>query len=133
MVLYPSANFGNEYGVVLSGYGMQSTPAFNELPNLEAKLAASRKAIERLHPGHGKDLQSPIYVAWEKIPFSQGAWITGATDYYKSPYKTFLEPDGRIYFAGDFCSHLLTWQEGAALSAQRTIEMISKRVRTAKA
>ena len=133
MVLYPSANFGNEYGVVLSGYGMQSIPAFNELPNLEAKLAASRKAVERLHPGHGKDLQSPIYVAWEKIPFSQGAWITGATDYYKSPYKTFLEPDGRIYFAGDFCSHLLTWQEGAALSAQRTIEMISKRVRTAKA
>jgi monoamine oxidase len=44
-------------------------------------------------------------------------------------YKEFLDPDGRVYFAGDYCSHLTTWQEGAALSAQRAVEMIAKRVR----
>jgi monoamine oxidase len=41
----------------------------------------------------------------------------------------FLKPDERIYFAGDYCSHLLTWQEGAALSAHRTVKMIGDRVR----
>jgi len=134
MVWYPSGYLHNEFGVLLSGYGMQSIAAFNELPNLESKLTASRAAVERLHPGHGKDLQRPMYVVWEKIPFNQGAWISGASgEYHKGPYQAFLEPDGRIYFAGDFCSHLLTWQEGAALSAHRTVNMISERVRTAKA
>jgi monoamine oxidase len=133
MVWYPSAHFHNEYGVILSGYGMQILPAFNQLPNVEAKLAASRAAVERLHPGHSKDLRSPMYVHWEEIPYSRGAWISGASgEYYKSPYRAFLEPDDRIYFAGDFCSHLLTWQEGAVLSAHRTIQMIADRVRTEK-
>src|SRR5262245_12852888 len=133
MVWYPSAYFHNEYGVLLSGYGMQSLPAFNQLPNVEAKLTASRAAVERLHPGHGKDPRSPMFVHWEEIRFSQGAWISAASgEYYKGPYKAFLEPDDRIYFAGDFCSHLLTWQEGAVLSAHRTVQMIAERVRSAK-
>jgi monoamine oxidase len=133
MVWYPSGYLHNDFGVLLSGYGMQSIPAFNELPNVEAKFAASRAAVERLHPGHGKELHNPMYVVWEKIPFNQGAWISGASgEYYKGPYKAFLEPDGRIFFAGDFCSHLLTWQEGAALSAHRTVNMIAERIRIAK-
>jgi len=74
-----------------------------------------------------------MYVVWEKMPFSQGAWISGASgEYYKGPYKAFLEPDDRIYFAGDFCSHLLTWQEGAVLSAHRTVQRIAERVRSTK-
>jgi monoamine oxidase len=133
MVMYPSGNLQNTNGVLISGYGMQSIAAFDELPSAEAKLTASRRAVERLHPGHGKDLHNPMYIAWEKTQFSQGAWISGSGDYYKGPYKAFLEPDGRIYFAGDFCSHLLTWQEGAVLSSHRTINMISEHVRSARA
>jgi len=71
---------------------------------------------------------------WEKVPFSQGAWVGqygGA--YFSGPYRAFSEPDDRIYFAGDFCSHVLVWQEGAALSAHRTVSMIGQRVRAAKA
>lgn len=134
MVWYPSGDMHTDIGVLISGYGMQSIPAFNELPNVEAKLAASRAAVERLHPGHGKDLHSPMYVLWEKIPYNQGAWISGASgEYHNGPFKAFLEPDQRIYFAGDYCTHLLTWQEGAALSAHRTVKMIAEHVRLARA
>ena len=132
MVWYPSGKMHSDMGVLLSGYGLQSLPAFNQLPNMEAKIAASRAAVERLHPGHGKDLNSPMYVVWEKIPYDQGAWI-GTAGYYSGPYKAFIEPDERIYFAGDHCSHVVTWQEGAALSAHRTVKMIGERLRAAKA
>jgi monoamine oxidase len=129
MVWYPSAKMHTDTGVIISGYGMQSVPAFDKLPDTQAKIDASRAAVERLHPGHGKDLHNPMFVVWEKIPFSQGAWISGASgEYHKGPYNAFLQPDDRIYFAGDYCSHLLTWQEGAALSAQRTVKMIGERV-----
>ena len=129
MVWYPSGKMHTDTGVLLSGYGLQSLPAFNQLPNLEAKFAASRAAVELLHPGHGKDLTSPMFVNWEKIPYNQGAWISAFGDYYTGPYRAFLEPDERIYFAGDHCSHVVAWQEGAALSAHRTIKMIGERVR----
>jgi monoamine oxidase len=132
MVWYPSGKMHSDRGVVLSGYGLQSLPAFNQLPNTEARFAASRAAVETLHPGHGKDLSSPMYVAWEKIPYNQGAWISSFGDYYSGPYRAFLEPDDRIYFAGDHCSHVVAWQEGAALSAHRTVRMIGDRVRSAK-
>jgi monoamine oxidase len=79
---------------------------------------------------NGKDLHNPMFIVWEMVPFSQGAWISGASgEYHKGPYTAFLKPDERIYFAGDYCSHLLTWQEGAALSAHRTVKMIGDRVR----
>jgi monoamine oxidase len=133
IVMYPSGNLHDDLGIVVAGYGMFNIPAFNELQTTEAKLAASRAAVERLHPGHSKDLHSPVYVAWDKIPYNQGGWVTAAGDYYSGPYKAFLEPDGRIYFAGDYCSHLLTWQEGSALSAHRTIKMISEHHRAARA
>jgi monoamine oxidase len=133
MVWYPSGKMHTDTGVLLSGYGLQSLPAFNQLPNVEAKFAASRAAVELLHPGHGKDLSSPMYVVWEKIPYNQGAWISSFGDYYTGPYRAFLEPDERIYFAGDHCSHVVAWQEGAALSAHRATRLISERVRTVKA
>jgi len=133
MVWYPSGKMHSDVGVLLSGYGLQSLPAFNRLPNLEARLAASRAAVEMLHPGHGKDLNSPMYVVWEKIPYNQGAWISSFGDYYSGPYRAFLEPDERIYFAGDHCSHVVAWQEGAALSAHRVIQMIGERVRSVSA
>jgi monoamine oxidase len=126
-VWYPSGGLLSEKGVLVAGYGTESGE-FGRLASLEAKFAASKAAVEKLHPGRGKELTKPLYVAWAKIPFNLGSWIRG-DGYHEGPYKEFLIPDGRIYFAGDYCSHLTTWQEGAALSAQRAVEMITKRVR----
>jgi monoamine oxidase len=48
--------------------------------------------------------------------------------YYDGPYNEFIEPDERFYFAGDHCSHLNAWMEGAALSAHRVVRLIHERV-----
>jgi len=37
-----------------------------------------------------------------------------------------LEPDGPICMAGDHVSHIVGWQEGAALSAHRAVSQISQ-------
>jgi monoamine oxidase len=37
-------------------------------------------------------------------------------------------PDRRIYFAGDHTSHIVGWQEGAAFSAIRAVNMIGQKV-----
>jgi monoamine oxidase len=128
-VWYPSGGLFSEKGVLVAGYGAD-TGEFGRLPTIEAKFDVSRAAVEKLHPGRGQELAKPLYVAWGKIPYSLGSWVRG-NGYHDGPYQEFLQPDDRIYFAGDFCSHLTTWQEGAALSAQRAVEMIAARVREA--
>ncbi len=139
LVWYPSGRLFSDTGVVLSGYGPESNTEFGRLASVEAKLAASRAAVEKLHPGYGRELGKPIYVSWGKIPYNLGSWVgnsprgPGDEGYYGGPYKEFIQPDDRYYFAGDHCSHINAWMEGAALSAHRALTLISERVKTDKA
>ena len=115
-------------------------------------MRASRLSVEKLHPGHGKELEKPVYVGWAEVPYQEGSWIAtfgpgeveqeaadvdvaGAAlgvEKMNSGYRTLLEPDGPIYFVGDHMSFLVGWQEGAALSSLRAIRMLSERVKAAK-
>ncbi len=147
LVWYPSARFFSERGVVIGGYSIEEPPslgalpdllrktdlslrdstvngyAFASLPSVQAKLDASRRSIELLHPGHGKDLSKPIYVSWGHIPHNLGSWIGFEWNDEKT-LQTLQTPDRRVYFAGDHTSHLVGWQEGAALSAYRVINQL---------
>jgi monoamine oxidase len=131
-VWFPSAGLFSPRGVLVSGYGFDSPPPFDQL-SLQEKFAASRNSIERLHPGHGKELEKPIYVGWAKVPHNEGSWIDSYGFDNGAGYETLLAPDGPIYFAGDHVSHITGWQEGAALSALRAVQMISDRVKAARA
>jgi monoamine oxidase len=138
-VWYPSARLMSKRGVLISGYAMENWDAFGKLPSHEAKLAASRAAVEKLHPGKSKELEKPMYMCWGKVPYSLGSWVSRGPDYppadesayYDGPYRELIVPDDRIYFAGDHCSHIIGWQEGAVLAAQRAITMIVSRVNQA--
>jgi monoamine oxidase len=141
----PSAGLFSERGVLVSGYGFDSTPEFDRL-TLEQKFALSRQSIEKLHPGHGRELEKPIYVGWKHVPWNEGAWVemygpgdsadpgfAAQQDPLGPGYKTLIQPDGPIYFVGDHVSHILGWQEGAALSSIRAVQLISDKVRAARA
>jgi monoamine oxidase len=136
-VWYPSAKLMSKRGVIVSGYAIENFTDFGKLPSYEAKIAASKAAVEKLHPGKSKELEKPIYMSWGKVPYSLGSWVSRGPDYppsandnayFRGAYKEFIVPDGRIYFAGDHCSHIIGWQEGAALAAQRAITMIVDRI-----
>lgn len=136
IVWYPSALLMAPRGVLVSGYSMENWDDFGKLPSNEAKIAASRAAVEKLHPGKGRELEKPIYMSWGKVPYSLGSWVTRGPNYpptdeeayFNGPYRELIVPDDRIYFAGDHCSHLIGWQEGAILAAQRAITMIVSRL-----
>jgi len=133
IVWYPSGKLFSDTGVVLSGYGPERNAEFGRLPDMQAKIAASRAAVEKLHPGYSKHLSNPVYVSWGKIPYNSGSWVAGFSGdgggYYGGAYKEFSEPDDRIYFAGDHCSHINAWMEGAAFAAHRAMKMIAQRAR----
>ncbi len=155
-VWFPSAGMFSQRGVLVSGYTDETNSPFGKLPIAE-KFVESRKTIERLHPGHGKELEKPLYVGWGKVPYNEGSWIrsympgqnrapgapvarTGgpanpgqAQTATNTGYETLIQPDGRIYFAGCHVSHIVAWQEGASLSSLRAVQLISDRVKQARA
>ena len=154
LVWYPSARFFSPSGIVIGGYSIEFGPsvgtlpnlmgktdlslreatvngyAFGHLPSMQAKLDASRRSIELLHPGHGKDLANSVYVSWGHIPHNLGSWISLAWNDEKA-LATLQSPDRRVYFAGDHTSRLVGWQEGAALSAYRVINQLGERMAAA--
>jgi monoamine oxidase len=142
-VWFPSAGLFTDRGVFVSGYEWKSRPEFVSL-DMKGKFEASRASVERLHPGHGKELEKPIYIGWGMIPWNEGAWIESygpeqlagpAGRGMKGPragYEVLLEADGPVYFVGDLVSHIVGWQEGAALSSWRAIGLINERVKASR-
>jgi monoamine oxidase len=128
VVWYPSARLFSESGIIVGGYSVENGTPFGKLPTVQAKLDASRQAIDKLHPGHGKDLSKPVYISWGQIPYNLGAWISGFGHAGPGSLDVLLAADRRVYFAGDHTSHLVGWQEGAALSAYRVINQLSARI-----
>ena len=152
-IWFPSAGLFSPRGVLVSGYTDERDTPFQKM-SLPAKFNESRKSIERLHPGHGKELEKPMYVCWGKVEHNEGSWISSyAPDQDHAPgmsltrqtgqarsarrsrtetnpnYEILIQPDGPIYFAGDHVSHIVGWQEGAALSSLRAVQMISDTVK----
>jgi monoamine oxidase len=120
-----TGGFGKSFGDNSSDL----TP-FGALPSIEAKLDASRAAVETLHPGRSRLLEKPIYVSWVKIPYSLGCFANNRVPSAAAAYNQLEKPEGRTYFAGDYLSHLVAWQEGAVLSAHHTIERIATQMKS---
>lgn len=133
VVWYPSYGLFSPQGAIVSGYSVENGTPFGKLPSVEAKLEASRLAVEKLFPGQGKELRNPVYVNWGQIPFNLGSWISGFGRQDIADYTAMTQPDRRIYFAGDHTSHVVGWQEGAACSAIRAVNMIGDRIRSSGA
>jgi monoamine oxidase len=135
LVWYPSAKLFSKTGVILSGFNFELNDVGDGAPtefgklSTEGKLEASRRAVDTLHPGHGKSLSKPIYVSWSKIPYSLGCFGLNFLPGTKPAYDELSTPDGRLSLAGDYISHLAGWQEGAALSAHRAVEGIAAHMR----
>ena len=129
-VWYPSSRLMHPTGIVVAGYTEEQNTPFWKM-SLEEKFAASRGSIEKLHPGHGKELKNPVFCGWRRVKWNEGSWIRG---YGGGPegYNTIIQADGPIYFAGDTASHIVGWQEGAALSGKRAVQMICDKVKAAK-
>lgn len=133
LVWYPSDRLFSSHGVLISGFNFEADDAgvptaFGRLGSTEAKLAASKTSVEKLHPGHSQQLTKPIYVSWPSIPYSRGSFANTHLESAQPAYNQLHQSEGNIFFAGDYLSQIVGWQEGAALSAHRVVAAIADRV-----
>lgn len=128
LVWYPSGTFQQKRQILLAAYAakVQATrlPAHTRAEQIEI----ARAAVDRLHPGHGRDLANPVQVHWQRIPFSEGPWVEWEDPGNDRHAADVINAgDGPFLFAG---SHLSAysghWQEGAILSARRAVSLLAQ-------
>ena len=137
LVWYPSAGLHTPRGMLLACYSSgEKAEEFQKRPIAE-QIEISRGVVERLHPGHGKDLVNGLAVNWHKVPYSLGPWPNwnagspngrqeGHID--TEAFRLLQQPDGRVYFASAALSQTPGWQEGGIQSAQAQVLALARRV-----
>ena len=135
LIWYPSWGLHSERGMILGCYSSGPMGAkFAKRPIAE-QIAMARAAIEKTHPGHGKDLVNALAVNWIKVPYSLGPWPNwhpervGQEAQNDSPaFKLLNQPDGRVIFASAALSQTPGWQEGGIQSAYAAVAELTKQV-----
>ncbi|MBB4632558.1 flavin monoamine oxidase family protein [Sphingosinicella soli] len=127
VIWYPSGSFQSPRQVLVAAYGWDDLGSRLAALPLGERIETARRVIERMHPGHGKDLEKPVVVNWRRVPYSEGAWIEwGATGNDPKSAIALNEGDGPFSFAGSYLSaYSGHWQEGAVLSARRVVERLT--------
>lgn len=129
LVWYPSNELHAARGTLIGAY-LSGDPAyaFGDRP-LAEQIAASRAAVELLHPGQSGQLDRPVVVAWHRIPDNLGSWVHWQDRDTAPEYRLLNQPHGRTVFAGEHLSQYDGgWQEGAALSGQKAASAIVRAI-----
>ncbi|WP_420139129.1 flavin monoamine oxidase family protein [Sphingomonas sp.] len=136
LIWYPSAAIHSARGMLLACYASGPVAADFQKRPIAEQIEYARAVVEKVHPGHGKDLSNGIAVNWHKIPYSLGpwpAWNPGQAGRQEGnidtpAFRLLQKPDGRVYFASAALSQTPGWQEGGIASAHYQVKALAGRV-----
>ncbi len=129
VIWYPSGSFQKERQILIGAYAWDDLAERLGKNSRAHQIEIARGVVERMHPGHGKDLTNPVVIDWRRIPFSEGPWV-GWHSHGNSIANaaTLNAGDGPFTFVGSYLSaYSGEWQEGAVLSARRAVGKLTGR------
>ena len=131
-IFYPSYGFLEKKGVLVGFYNYEKDADAVGKMTPAQRLEFALTSGEKIHPQYRKELDKSFSVAWQETPYSLGAWIDwagadGSGAKRSANYETLLQPDGRIYLAGEHMSYITGWMAGALESARLVSQRIHER------
>ncbi|GGS58245.1 flavin monoamine oxidase [Planobispora rosea] len=126
-IWYPSYGYHGERGLVV-GYYNTGTEAeiYGGLSHAERRNRALTQGKKIHGEKYRTELRSSVSVAWHRQPHIEGGWAR--FPFYDDGFALLQSPAGRVYFAGDWLSHLVAWQAGAMESARKAVTGLHQRV-----
>jgi monoamine oxidase len=126
-IWYPSHDFHAERGLVVGYYTVgDAAEAYGRLTPADRAERAVAQGVKIHGEKYRTELASSFSVAWHRMPHLEGAWT--APPWGSPGYNRLLEPDGRVYFAGDWLSREVAWQHGAFVAARAAVTALHQRV-----
>ena len=129
---YPATDYGSSgKGVLLGGYTWEGPNSYEFTAMSPAQRV--QKAVEfgsQIHPQYKEEFDNGVAVGWHRVPWTQGCYGQWGDDdsLRKKHYENLCAIDGRIVLAGEHCSYIPAWQEGAVLSAQDAISRLHSKI-----
>lgn len=126
-IWYPSHGFHGQRGVLIGYYNTDlNAVAYSQLAPAQRETRAVERGVRIHGEKYRTELDNSFSVAWHRMPHLESAWSWGV---FGSPaYNLLNQPQGRVYFAGDWLTWLVTWQAGAFDSARRVVTELHQRV-----
>ncbi len=128
-ISYPSNNFfSSGSGVLLGGYNYENTPAY-EFTAMSPKdrIEAALEQGSKLHPQYRKEFKSGFSVGWHRVPWINGCFGLWTDQKRDAHYKNMCAIDNRLVLAGEHCSYIPAWQEGAILSSLDAVKRLHEK------
>ena len=124
----PSGGFQAQKGVLLAAYLNGQRAVQVSRLSLAERIDYCLEAGEMIFPGQYRaNFESGFSWFWHRAKYNQGGWAQWTEEGRKTAYPKLLEPQGRIYLAGEHLSYLTGWQAGAFESAWQQIEKLHRR------
>jgi len=127
----PSTGWLADKGVILGFYPHGAAAAKISAMSLAERKAYAIAAGQKVFPQYADNAEGSFSIAWHRVPHNMGGWAQWTEEGRAKYYPTLLEPDGRLYLAGEHLSYLTGWQEGGIESAWQQIAKLHKRAQAA--
>jgi monoamine oxidase len=127
-IFYPSYDYLGGKGILIGYYN------FNEKAVATGNLSYQQReqlALDKgslIHPQYRQEFEGSFSVSWHKTKYNLGGWALYSADERQTLYKSLLQPEGRVYFAGEHMTYLNAWMAGAFESARSVVAALHSRV-----
>ena len=123
-IIYPSHGLNTGKGVLV-GYYLDFRGTMRKRPAAEIERLA-REHGSRVHPQYQDEFENAFSVSWARVPWNLGSWRS-ETDEAHQALAILRQPDGRVYFAGDYMTDMSSWMQGAFESAREVATAVHAR------
>lgn len=129
-IWYPSSDYLTKRGILIGLYNyFEDAERFDALSptQREARALAVGRAV------HGEvyvdEFETSFSAQWRRVRYSEGGWVLwpDRSGPAGAIYHRLLEPQGRLYLAGDHLSYVTSWQHGAFESARLVVGQLHQR------
>ena len=129
-VIYPSYGYFGKKGVIQSAYAFGRVATELGEMSLDEQVAQAIERTEAIHPGQfRKHYDGKAFsIAWHRTRYNEGGWTQWSPPDRQKHLPVLREPQGRVFFSGDYLSGLSGWQVGAIESAWTQIEKLHANV-----
>ncbi|GAA2848759.1 flavin monoamine oxidase family protein [Streptosporangium fragile] len=126
-IWYPSHGYHSRTGLVVGYYNTaENAELYGRLSHRDRRTRALTQGKKIHGEKYRTELRSSVSIAWQRRPHIEGGWVTWPS--HEGGFALLQRPAGRVYFAGDWLTHLVAWQAGAMESARRAVTELHRRV-----
>jgi monoamine oxidase len=115
-IVYPSHGLHGRKGVLIGYYIMGASENGKKMGDRTPaeRLDAALEQGARIHPQYRAEFENGFSVAWHRVVWNKGSWAQYSPENRSDGvYSLLIEPNGRVYLAGDHVSNINAWLQGA--------------------